>query len=639
MPDAEQLDLDKITSLINGAASGLNRPPNICCSVLDTWTEHFSESKTLWREKFWNVYRGWYPDRNKSRNGEVVVKRFNMIWIDPSSREEMMSSFFKELHVLTELNHPNIIKLLAYSVCQNGNLCPSCFVFEEVSLGGLDEQWQDDKKALKLNWDTRLRIAKEIGSALKFLHENERYPTYHLDVRSANVALTSNLVSKLVDFGLMTSTDSRDKTKILFGSALYQCPEYTNSGIYDVKSEVYSFGVFLTELLRGKLQGKPDLITLFTIDNGLLIPDPRLPDLPIYSVESWVQSIRLCICDRENRAPHIEEVLEVLETIAMTECGKCNNRNKNGISSTSAAEVIVKYEEEIKKLETKLELALGAQDGAHVSGSTLVRECLVCFEAAKEQEGVLCSNGHFLCDNCFGSENLTTQLECESRGRFIRHGCRVVCGWCLPTVNVVSERIMALHLDEEMYAKYRSVCTEVAVNEHIREAEERYRKEIDKLYRELEALRSASDAQSEKSRLEDVQRHRTHIVDNILTLKCPRSGCGMALLDFEGCFAITCGSCGCGFCAWCLKDCGDDAHQHVMACALNRNAGGIGGSFEDFEDTHRQRMGREVSKYLHVEVSMNIVDLVREAVRADLQRLGVPIFHLGTYILQMRSPI
>jgi hypothetical protein len=54
---------------------------------------------------------------------------------------------------------------------------------------------------------------------------------------------------------------------------------------------------------------------------------------------------------------------------------------------------------------------------------------------------------------------------------------------------------------------------------------------------------------------------REHVIENILTLKCPR--CQAAFIDWDGCMALTCAACGCGFCGWCLSDCGDDAHRHI----------------------------------------------------------------------------
>ena len=95
----------------------------------------------------------------------------------------------------------------------------------------------------------------------------------------------------------------------------------------------------------------------------------------------------------------------------------------------------------------------------------------------------------------------------------------------------------------------------------------------------------------------EVQRERLYIVDELLTLKCPREGCRQAFVDFSGCFALTCGRCQCGFCAWCLKDCGGDAHQHVGACPENRT-GDVYGRAEAFDHAQIERRKRFVREYL-----------------------------------------
>lgn len=79
-----------------------------------------------------------------------------------------------------------------------------------------------------------------------------------------------------------------------------------------------------------------------------------------------------------------------------------------------------------------------------------------------------------------------------------------------------------------------------------------------------------------------VDQARRHIQDKILTLACPR--CGMAFDSFDGCYALTCSkqSCGCAFCAYCLADCGRDAHGHVAACELNASKG-LYASVDNFE--------------------------------------------------------
>jgi hypothetical protein len=78
-----------------------------------------------------------------------------------------------------------------------------------------------------------------------------------------------------------------------------------------------------------------------------------------------------------------------------------------------------------------------------------------------------------------------------------------------------------------------------------------------------------------------VEQHRRHIVEEVLTLKCPR--CRTAFVDFSGCFAVQCGSCPCNFCGWCLQDCETDAHAHVAHCRSNKANGNVFGAHEQFQ--------------------------------------------------------
>jgi hypothetical protein len=110
--------------------------------------------------------------------------------------------------------------------------------------------------------------------------------------------------------------------------------------------------------------------------------------------------------------------------------------------------------------------------------------------------------------------------------------------------------------------------------------------------------------EAERARLaamtkEDLQvdEMRRHVVERLLTLACPR--CSAAFLDFTGCFALTCHRCRCGFCAWCLADCGTDAHAHVPGCLHNGAQGrSVYGRAEAFALGQRQRRRRMVLEYL-----------------------------------------
>jgi hypothetical protein len=169
----------------------------------------------------------------------------------------------------------------------------------------------------------------------------------------------------------------------------------------------------------------------------------------------------------------------------------------------------------------------------------------------------------------------------------------------------------------------------------------------------LETLLCAT--QEERARLEEenarlaqldeqerkIHTHHTHIVDQLLTLHCPRTMCNAAFLDFEGCFALQCSQCKCGFCALCLKDCGRDAHAHLPLCEMQdvlaveagRGRGGAGGgrlrngvygSKEQFDLAQVIKRRTRVHQYLRDTVAdRHMQARVVERCRRELADLGL----------------
>lgn len=119
---------------------------------------------------------------------------------------------------------------------------------------------------------------------------------------------------------------------------------------------------------------------------------------------------------------------------------------------------------------------------------------------------------------------------------------------------------------------------------------------------------------------------RQHIAEEILTLKCPRKGCRRAFLDFDGCFALTCPRCGCGFCAACIEDCGDDAHNHCRDVHY-----GVFGTLERFNDIQRKRRLVGVTEYLKWISQQESPAFVREVLESrgpvsqDLADVGIQV--------------
>jgi len=211
--------------------------------------------------------------------------------------------------------------------------------------------------------------------------------------------------------------------------------------------------------------------------------------------------------------------------------------------------------------------------------------CLICMDDLTILDGPLCAplDGHFLCTTCFDghvAEEVTKpsfagDVRCPSPGcKSNPYGGHVVARHAKPaTFEALNKKVLALRESENNAIMQRQ-----------------FEERLDMERRKFE-LRSAEVAQ-----MAQVEQARKHIIDNILTLKCPR--CGQAFVDFNGCMALTCsrGGCNCGFCALCLKDCGTDAHAHVASCASS--GGNVFGSFEDFEKHQVRRKELAVKEYL-----------------------------------------
>ena len=130
---------------------------------------------------------------------------------------------------------------------------------------------------------------------------------------------------------------------------------------------------------------------------------------------------------------------------------------------------------------------------------------------------------------------------------------------------------------------------------------------------------------------------RLHVQEHFLTPKCPR--CSHAFAGFNGCFALRCavddseagvaaawkaGFCGAAFCAWCFADCGNDAHEHVKACAHNRVAhGGYFGSVDLFDASLRDLRIRRLRAYLPTLQPPALRPSLLAALRDDLADLGI----------------
>ena len=241
-------------------------------------------------------------------------------------------------------------------------------------------------------------------------------------------------------------------------------------------------------------------------------------------------------------------------------------------------------------------------------------ECIRCFQNIPAGEMAISCEGiderkHYMDSLCFSSL-ISSQLLLENREDFVRHNRRIVCPHCLGEYD---ERDIMDVLENELSDIYLAIRDDIQSHITAEEIERRLRAKLQK------------DDETARHREHRVARHRSHITENILTLKCPR--CRLAILDFQegDCFAIRC-ACRCSFCGWCLADCGNDAHPHVRTCPQNPRPNDLYGTVSEFHHHHNERRRQSVLQYVgsHA-VSVEDRPYVMEAIKRDISNLGIDI--------------
>ncbi|KAF3452414.1 hypothetical protein FNV43_RR02847 [Rhamnella rubrinervis] len=205
-------------------------------------TKNFRQECLLGEGGFGRVYRGTLPG-----SGQVVaVKQLDRNGVQGNKE------FLLEVSSISSLQHPNLVNLIGY--CADGD--QRILVYEYMSGGSLDNHILDlgqNKKAL--DWFTRIKIALGAAKGLEYLHESANPPVIYRDLKSSNILLDESFNPKLSDIGLAKNNRSGDKmpaSSRVMGTFGYSAPEYSRNGNLTVKSDVYSYGVVLLELITGR---------------------------------------------------------------------------------------------------------------------------------------------------------------------------------------------------------------------------------------------------------------------------------------------------------------------------------------------------------------------------------------------------
>ncbi|XP_024977996.1 G-type lectin S-receptor-like serine/threonine-protein kinase At4g27290 isoform X3 [Cynara cardunculus var. scolymus] len=203
-------------------------------------TNNFSIDNKLGQGGFGPVYKG------VLENGqEVAVKKLS------ETSQQGYEEFYNEVVCVARLQHRNLVKLLGY--CMDGD--ERILIYEYLANKSLDLYLFDETKSSMLKWPLRFDIIHGIAKGILYLHQDSRHRIIHRDLKASNILLDRDMNPKISDFGLAREFGGDQiaaKTVKVVGTYGYISPEYAIHGRISVKSDVFSFGVLVLEMVSGK---------------------------------------------------------------------------------------------------------------------------------------------------------------------------------------------------------------------------------------------------------------------------------------------------------------------------------------------------------------------------------------------------
>ncbi|KAK9273951.1 hypothetical protein L1049_018763 [Liquidambar formosana] len=285
-------------------------------------TDNFRQDHLLGGGGFGNVYKGFISKdlREGLQPLSVAVKVH-----DGDNSYQGHREWLAEVIFLGQLSHPNLVKLVGYC-CEDEQ---RVLIYEYMARGSVENNLFS-RVLLPLPWSTRMKIAFGAAKGLAFLHEAEK-PVIYRDFKTSNILLDLDYNAKLSDFGLAKDGPVGDKSHVstrIMGTYGYAAPEYIMTGHLTPRSDVYSYGVVLLELVTGRKsldktrpareQNLADwaLPILREKKKLLNIVDPRLEgDYPVKGVHKAAMLAYHCLNRNPKARPLMRDIVDSLEPL------------------------------------------------------------------------------------------------------------------------------------------------------------------------------------------------------------------------------------------------------------------------------------------------------------------------------------
>ncbi|KAL4601693.1 hypothetical protein ACB092_10G000100 [Castanea dentata] len=277
-------------------------------------TNNFHQSNKLGQGGFGPVYKGKLSDGQ-----EIAVKRLS------KTSGQGLEEFMNETVVISKLQHRNLVRLLG--CCVEGE--ERMLVYEYMPNKSLDAFLFDPHKEKLLDWRKRFYIIEGIGRGLLYLHRDSRLRIIHRDLKASNILLDKELNPKISDFGMAKifgGNEDQANTNRVVGTYGYMSPEYAMEGRFSEKSDVFSFGVLLLEILSGrrntsfnKDEQHMSLLgfawKLWNANNIMALIDPMISE-PCFEMEilRCIHVGLLCVQDFSEDRPNVSVVISMLKS-------------------------------------------------------------------------------------------------------------------------------------------------------------------------------------------------------------------------------------------------------------------------------------------------------------------------------------
>ncbi|KAL4346827.1 hypothetical protein GQ457_17G016660 [Hibiscus cannabinus] len=284
-------------------------------------TNGFSDQNLLGEGGFGAVYKGHLPDGR-----EVAVKQLK-IGGGQGERE-----FKAEVAIISRIHHRHLVSLVGYCISENRRL----LIYDYVPNNTLYFHLHREGMPV-LDWAKRVKIAAGAARGIAYLHEDCDPRIIHRDIKSSNILLDNNFEARVSDFGLakLALDANTHVTTRVMGTFGYMAPEYASSGKLTEKSDVFSFGVVLLELITGR---KPVDVSQPLGDESLVewarpllthaldseefegLADPKLEGNYVESeMFRMIEAATACVRHSAAKRPRMGQIVRAFESLAASD--------------------------------------------------------------------------------------------------------------------------------------------------------------------------------------------------------------------------------------------------------------------------------------------------------------------------------